>query len=164
MGKRSSFKRASHDDYPTPYEAVQPLLPFLDDRLIVEPCPGEGLLVKHLKRAGFHVTGVAGDARRARYSIVPERDIFVTNPPWSLELLHPIIINLSDQATTWLLLGADFAHLKAAIPLRNRLHSIVSVGRVQWFPGSRHSSLDNAAWYRFDPPGKRVFARFYGRR
>ena len=160
MGKRSSFARKAHDDYPTPPEALMPLVRFLDSRAIIDPCPGEGLLVKHLKNVGFRVKGIRGDAR---YSCYPAGDIFVTNPPWTLEVLEPIIVNLSDQATTWLLLWADFAHLQIAGELRSRLHSVVSVGRVKWFPESRFMSLDNAAWYRFERPGKRSFARFYGR-
>jgi hypothetical protein len=164
MGKRSSFKRTRHDDYPTPPEALEPLIPFLDsEQMIIEPCPGEGILVGHLRRAGYAVKAATGDARSLRYLLSPNRTIFVTNPPWTLEILNPIIMNLSDQAPTWLLLAADWMHLKAAIPFKSRMHSIVSVGRVQWFPNSRYSSLDNAAWYRFDKPSSRRLTRFYGR-
>ena len=164
MGKRSSFERINHDDYPTPREALWPLIPFLyTEQIIIEPCPGEGKLVGHLRAEGFGVKAVMGDARSLRYLMSPGRTIFVTNPPWSLELLHPIITNLSDQATTWLLLSADWMHLKGATAFKRRLHTIVSVGRVQWFPNSGKTSLDNAAWYRFEQPASRRITRFFGR-
>lgn len=43
MGKRSAFKRAPRDLYPTPLEAVRPLLPHLAPATrYVEPCAGDG--------------------------------------------------------------------------------------------------------------------------
>ena len=50
MGKRSSFIRKERDFYPTPYEAVIPLLPYLDRDAFCEPCAGDGLLIDHLEK------------------------------------------------------------------------------------------------------------------
>ena len=48
MGKRSEFERIPRDYYPTPYSAVQPLLPHLPDRFeFAEPCAGDMRLIEH---------------------------------------------------------------------------------------------------------------------
>ena len=51
MGKRSNFERVPRDYYPTPIEAVEPLishLPYAFD--YVEPCAGDGRLIKHITK------------------------------------------------------------------------------------------------------------------
>jgi len=162
MGKRSDFPRHPRDDYATPAEAFAPLIRFLDKRTIIEPCPGAGKLIKHMRKAGFEVVGVEADARVQDYRT--QLDIqFVTNPPWTREILHAILVNLSDQAPTWLLMDADWMHLACAKPYLNRLRVIVSVGRVQWFEGSPSTGKDNSAWYRFERPDRRAHTRFHGR-
>ena len=46
MGKRSAFERRAGDAYPTPIEAVLPLIPHLRGvRNFAEPCAGDGALV-----------------------------------------------------------------------------------------------------------------------
>ena len=46
MGKRSDFKRRERDFYPTPREALLPLLPHIKGvRRFREPCAGAGDLV-----------------------------------------------------------------------------------------------------------------------
>ena len=53
MGKRSDFERKPRDFYPTPMEAVKPLLEHLpEDFLFAEPCAGNGALIKHLETKG----------------------------------------------------------------------------------------------------------------
>lgn len=53
MGKRSSFERVERDFYPTPLEAVHPLLPHLNESSrFIECCAGDGRLVRHLEAAG----------------------------------------------------------------------------------------------------------------
>ena len=43
MGKRSNFERREADFYPTPFEAVLPLIPYLRGiRTFAEPCAGDG--------------------------------------------------------------------------------------------------------------------------
>lgn len=162
MGKRSDFPRHPRDDYSTPWEAFKPLVRFLDRRIIVEPCAGAGKLIKHIHSVGFEVMGIEGDARSHRYQL-PYDIQFVTNPPWTRDVLHPIIVNLSNQATTWLLMDADWMHLGCSTPYLNRLRAIVSVGRVQWFEGSPSVGKDNSAWYRFERPSKTAHTRFHGR-
>jgi hypothetical protein len=83
-------------------------------------------------------------------------DCFITNPPWDRPVLHAIIDNLAGPwgHTTWLLLDADWMHTKQARDYLQRCVLIVSVGRVKWIEGSKHTGKDNCCWYRFDPGHK----------
>lgn len=163
MGKRSDFARVKGDFYITPYEAVVPLIPHLSKvNYYTEPCAGDGALIEHLacfgkicryacdvepkQRAGlmfdistkdaFHLSSCQGQA-------------FITNPPWTRKILHPLITHLSNYAPTWLLFDADWMHTVQAKELLDSCMKIVSVGRVKWIPGSKNSGKDNAAWYLF---------------
>ena len=157
MGKRSNFARRDRDSYNTPLGAVLPLLARLDpDVSFVEPCAGAGYLTRWLESAGHTCLGeydLPTDARTARYDIPPGA-AFITNPPfWGRPAdLHPLICNLSDQAPAWLLLPADWLHNQSSAPLMPRLRIVISVGRVKWLPGTKHTSLDNVVWALFGAP------------
>lgn len=171
MGKRSDFERVPRDFYPTPAEAVTPLLRhLLPGTRFVEPCAGDGALIDHLTTAG-HVCARAWDIDPQRSDIEREDaleklagnlDCFITNPPWNRKILHPLIVHLSDQAPTWLLFDSDWSHTRQAAPFMPRLRRIVSVGRVKWIPGSPFTGKDNCAWHLFDRPAPNA-ATFYGR-
>jgi hypothetical protein len=102
LSKRSSnFQRIDNDAYYTPTKVVAPLLPLLAPHTrFIEPCVGDGRLADCMAAAGHVLVGaydLPTNARSTRYSI-PDGAIFITNPPHSRDLLHPIIVNLSDQA------------------------------------------------------------------
>ena len=171
MGKRSSFERIPRDFYPTPYEAVLPLLAHLPpNSTFVEPCAGDGDLIRHLESAG-HVCVDAfdidleravcgnGDAATA---ILTMGDFAITNPPWDRKALHSIILNLSRQLPTWLLFDADWKHTRQSRPFMPLLRKIVSVGRVKWIPDSPFTGKDNCCWYLFDQTSDAP-AQFIGR-
>jgi hypothetical protein len=171
VGKRSStFERRPRDFYPTPYEAVVPLLAHLEPYTqFLEPCCGDDDLVRILRDEG-HRCGHASDidpdgidARTARFVDFAGvfGNCFITNPPWSRDDLHKIIVNLSDQLPTWLLFDADWVHTRQAAPYLPRLKRIVSVGRVKWIKDSSFTGKDNCAWHLFDKPGNAP-AEFYG--
>jgi hypothetical protein len=175
MGKRSDFARRPRDFYPTPAEAVGPLLQHLSPgTLFVEPCAGNGALVDHLVEAGHHCLMALDieprrddvlewDARRlGELQSVPAGGSIITNPPWSRDVLHDLIPHLSDILPTWLLFDADWAHTRQAAPFLPRLRKIVSVGRVKWIPDSPFTGKDNCAWHLFDKPRSEP-AVFYGR-
>ena len=88
-------------------------------------------------------------------------DFFITNPPWSRDVLHPLIMHLSSIRPTWLLFDADWMHTKQAAPYLLYCKKIVSVGRVKWIPDSPHTGKDNCCWLLFDSPTGRPTA-FYG--
>lgn len=173
MGKRSSFERVPRDFYPTPFEAVIPLLPHLEPHTqYVEPCAGDGTLVGHLNRAGHTTTKAFDIDPQGTVAFTGDATIwegqrwgascFITNPPWDRKVLHPIIDNLARQMPTWLLFDADWMHTRQSAAYMPRLRKIVSVGRVKWIPDSKMTGKDNCCWYLFDqlngsPPA------FYGR-
>lgn len=171
MGKRSSFERVPRDFYPTPAAAVSPLLPHLRmGTVFAEPCAGNGALIDHLTDAG-HVCAWACDLEPQRADIhendattcgLGHAECFITNSPWRRDVLHEIIVHLSDLAPTWLLLDADWVHTRQAVPYLPRLRKIVAVGRVKWIPDSPFTGKDNCAWHLFDTPN-RTPAIFYGR-
>jgi hypothetical protein len=168
MGKRSDFKRIARDSYDTPISAVAPLLPWLTPQTrYIEPCAGAGRLIEHLSLAGHVLISahdLPDDARSNHYN-VPAGAVFVTNPPfWGRSHdLHPIVVNLSDQAPTWLLMPADWLHNVSSAPLMPRLRMIVSIGRVRWIPDSEFTGKDNCIWALFGPPSSRAATRFIGR-
>lgn len=164
MGKRSEFERKPRDFYPTPYEAVVPLIPHLKKYGIFtfyEPCAGNGALIRHLKAYGFTSSGacdIEPDNSLQGSTYIQTLDAtqiqcaaaqYITNPPWDRKLLHPVIENLRQQAPTWLLIDADWAHTKQAKPYLTYCELIVSIGRVKWIPDSKHTGKDNCCWYRF---------------
>jgi len=202
MGKRSNYVRRDRDFYPTPYEAVVPLLPHLPVAArFHEPCVGDGDLVRHLERNG-HKCFAAGDIKRkgrdlrsqkrsraaTRYGqtikgffgvyfyppsseqdalkiIGTPADMFITNPPWDRDILHPLITHLSDIAPTWLLFDADWMHTKQSTPYMERCQKIVSVGRIKWITGSKMTGKDNCCWYLFtkEQTAQTAHTEFHGR-
>ena len=90
-------------------------------------------------------------------------DQFITNPPWSRPALHSIISHLMTlERVCWLLLDADWAHTKQAVPYLTYCRKIVSVGRLKWIPQTKHVGKDNCAWYLFSPWGNEAI-KFFGR-
>ncbi len=160
MGKRSDFERKPRDFYPTPYEAVIPLLPFLKptDRFI-EPCAGDGRLVRHLEKHGLtcvYACDIEPQAEGIEQRDVlffdkplPPCDVIITNPPWSRDVLHPMIERFSAHAPTFLLFDAGWMHTGQATPYRHLCKKIISIGRVSW-EGNGVSGMDDSCWYLFD--------------
>jgi len=172
MGKRSDFERVPRDYYPTPIEAVKPLIPHLPNKgNFAEPCAGDGRLIRHIEELsgmlGYWMTDIEpmadhiGDGDATTDKIVG-CEIAITNPPWNRKILHPIIENLSNQLPTWLLFDADWMHTKQAVPYLPRLKRVVSVGRVKWIEGSNSTGKDNCCWYLFDKHNG-IPTHFYGR-
>lgn len=168
MGKRSNFARRPMDAYDTPYEAVLPLLPHLIGvHTFAEPCAGNLWLVSHLNKLGLQCT-YAADIRGGADALfidpqdLAEVDCIITNPPWTRELLHPLINHFLQPKPTWLLFDADWMHTRQAGPYLSFCSHIVSVGRVKWIQDSPFTGKDNAAWYRFDRRHQ-TGPRFFGR-
>jgi hypothetical protein len=174
MSKRSDkFERRPRDFYPTPVSAVTPVLPYLPNGVrFDEPCAGDGALIGHLASAG-HTLVSASDIHPMADGITEcdaldldrcNGDMFVTNPPWPEpnrrgDPTLAILKHLSALAPTWLLLPADLAHNIYSSAVGDRCQKIVSVGRVKWIPGTKHSGKDNAVWCLFDAThaGQTVF-------
>lgn len=170
MSKRSQFAPRPKDFWRTPAEALAPLLPQLPaGTLFAEPCAGDGALVDLLTAAG-HKCVWATDTAPARDDVrladaLTLRDIsadmFVTNPPWTRTILHPLIDHLSSMLPTWLLFDADWGFTKQSAGLIHRCSKIVPIGRIKWIPDSKYSGMDSCAWYEF-LPGHTIGPRFVG--
>ena len=175
MGKRSSFERNPRDFYPTPIEAVKPLIPHVGRVSYTEPCAGNGALIDHLNGAGlkciaaFDIFPKRHDVRLKNALLADaslrDADHIITNPPWDRKILHPMIEHFASMRPTWLLFDADWMHTKQSEPYMKYCQKIVSVGRVKWIPDSKMTGKDNAAWYLFDNTfaGKGGCTQFYGR-
>ena len=178
MGKRSDFERIPRDYYPTPIEAVAPLidhLPYTFD--YVEPCAGDGRLVRHISDltngAGEclyscdieprHPDVIKFDALDLSFGDYDVVDFCITNPPWERKFLHQFIAHWIDICPTWLLFDADWMHTQQSSILMTYCSKVVSVGRVKWIEGSKSTGKDNCAWYLFDINKKKAGAEFYGR-
>lgn len=153
MGKRSSiYERRERDFYPTPPEAVVPLAGYLQSNShYIEPCAGDGALIRALNHYGHHCVAqydLPVDVRTTQYDTQGVH-CFITNPPWNRQILHPTIDNLRRQLPTWLLFDADWAHTVQAKEYIKYCMMIISVGRVKWIAESKHTGKDNAAWYLF---------------
>lgn len=157
MGKRSDFARRERDFYPTPMEAVLPLLPHLQPGTkFSEPCAGNGALVDHLESCGHQCVWESDIAPQRTMmqadalSLLYVNSVIITNPPWDRKLLHPMIRHFASQRPTWLLFDADWVHTRQAAGYLPLLRKIVSVGRVKWIPESTMTGKDNCAWHLFD--------------
>lgn len=163
MGKRSDFERVARDFYPTPYEAVVPLLGHIEDvEWFAEPCAGDGRLCNHLAYGDKRGVRIASDIDplaawiermpydQLTHSMVANCSHIITNPPWDRKILHPMIEHFCAMKPTWLLFDADWMHTRQSVRFMPWLVKIVSVGRVKWIPDSKMTGKDNCAWYLFD--------------
>jgi len=160
MGKRSEFKLRKNDFYPTPMEAVKPLIPFLPKEKFkfYEPCAGDGRLVTHLQALSQGISAGHTDID-PQCDWVGQKNAFdvhcrgidyvITNPPWTRQILHPMIMHFCKQVPTWFLFDADWMHTKQAVPYLTKLKKVVSIGRVKWIEDSKHTGKDNSCWYLF---------------
>lgn len=177
MGKRSDFDRIPRDYYPTPIEAVEPLIDHLPygEFDFVEPCAGDGRLIDHIWNLthGFAECIFASDIEPKADGIYEADaltldfgevlpDYCITNPPWDRKFLHPFLDHWIDVCPTWLLFDADWMHTKQSATYMTYCAKIVSVGRVKWIEGSKSVGKDNCCWYLFDVNHSGP-TQFYGR-
>lgn len=159
MGKRSNFERNERDYYPTPYDGIIPLLPYLKPCTFVEPCAGDGRLINHLQKhklaciGAFDIEPQADNIEKQDVLFfgfqLPKSDLIITNPPWEREVLHAMIECFRVQAPTWLLFDADWLFTKQAKPYKEFCKMVVPVGRLSWLENGT-SGMDNCCWYFFD--------------
>ena len=154
MAKRSDFKRRKNDAYQTiDRRAVHALAPYLTGIYnFAEPCAGEGHLVMNLSLEGVSCA-LASDITTGVDALTitnfHEADAIITNPPWTRQLLHPMIKHFQQHLPTWLLFDSDWAFNKSAAPYLDQCSHIVAVGRLRWIEGTTMTGKDNVSWYRF---------------
>jgi len=163
VGKRSNFTGIEKDQYYTidPRAIVPKFVEKIRGKTYAEPCYGQGDLEDLLMEAAIckyradidsPLPGIKkADALNLSRDDVKDCDLIVTNPPWSRNLLHPMIEHfLSLKKPTWLLFDADWIHTKQSAPYVKYCKSIISVGRLTWIPGTKVTGKDNVCWYEFD--------------
>jgi hypothetical protein len=158
MSKRAPgrFERSPRDFYATPSKAVLPLIPHLRRagiRTFAEPCCGEGDLIRHLEAHGLRCV-YAGDLGTGQDALARSHygsaNAIITNPPFTRPVMHALITHFQSIAPTWLLIETDWLFTQQAESFLPHCSEVVCIGRVQWEPGSKHTSLDNYGWARFD--------------
>lgn len=153
MGKRSDFEKIPKDRYmTTDARAVRPLLEYYGAIKFAyyEPCVGNGDLIDLLNGEGKWCVGHSDeekDARTTQYKT--SADCFLTNPPWTRDILHPIIENLRKQLPTWLLFDSDWMFTAQSNPYMKFCKTVLPIGRLKWMPGTTDVGKDNCAWYLF---------------
>jgi hypothetical protein len=132
--------RIEHDHYPTPAWCTQILTDYLIGRIspkrILEPCSGEGKIVKMLAAAWPEAQYTTVDIRKVRvggtthytrsfleYRPRKRFDLAVTNPPYDENVLLPIIMHaLSMADVTAMLLPLSWMFGSAARSSFRRSH------------------------------------------
>lgn len=155
MGKRSSFDRIPQDAYQTiDPKAVRRLYRHLHGvRTFSEPCAGEGRLIRDLEARGLkcvHSNDIKNNVDALTLRDFGGADAIITNPPWSREILHPMIRHFQRFAPTFLLFDSDWAFTGQASRLLDQCSHIITVGRLVWIEGTNMAGKDNVAWFRFD--------------
>jgi hypothetical protein len=176
MTKRAfqKFPRAADDFYPTPAEAVKPLLFHLRGAAnckFAEPCYGDGSLAANLEANGLQCVNYGDingrlklDARHWQESDYGEAAIVITNPPWEAKLMMEIMEHQSRFRPSWFLIYSDWLFTKQSETLMAlRCTDIVPIGRLKWIKDSKSVGFDNCCWVRmWDGKGlNQITARFW---
>ena len=189
MGKRSDYEKRARDFYPTPKEAVEPLIPFLPEYFTyIEPCAGDGRLVKHIDELMHGDADCHGaydieypddddgnplplqwdvkikDAFSLTKLDVPYTEYIITNPPWSRDkksgyILHRMIEHFAELRPTWLLFDADWLFTKQATPYVEKYLLQVVAVGRVSWEQNGVSGKDNAAWYLFEAGARDMLER-----
>jgi predicted RNA methylase len=152
-----------------------------DVRTFVEPCAGNGSLVKMLENVGLECVG-AFDMEPQDSSIYKKEvseldshnythaDIVITNPPFSWTMLKPILEKLLESnLPVCLLLPASFMHNLRSAQFMKYCSHVFSIGRLFWVVDGGQPEMkgikgkEDFCWYVFDKRNKET-TRFYDRR
>jgi hypothetical protein len=176
MSKRSDFEKVPKDFYPTTDpKAIPPkLVKFIRGKSYAEPCYGEGDLEDLLMdvatcRWRSDIRETVGSSKVVDAMCLSKEDIarcdyIITNPPFSRDVLLPLIDHFVSMKPTWLLLPAGYMNNIYFGPYMRKCSKVVSIGRIKWFKDSKHTSTDDFCWY-FWVKGATTDTRteFYGR-
>ena len=137
----------------------------------IEPCAGYGDMVSHLVGIGG-ICVLASDIKPERDDIVkrdaltltaadvPKGVMIITNPPFDVDMLHPMIEHFTSMAdTVWLLLPVNWLCNQSSRPYFSRLRLIVPLGyRPKWYVkedgDKKVGERRNFVWLKFTKPSK----------
>jgi hypothetical protein len=173
MSKRTPRRIfTAHDFVATPEKAAQALVRHLKPGLrFYEPCCGEGDLIrwieKHSKAECVGFSDIRQDilgVPTVDASTIGVKDVgasatqtFITNPPWGVDKLHPIILRLVPLRPTWLLLYSDWIFTRQAVPFHGWIRKVVTMPRVIWIKDTKSTGFDNCCWILFDASKRNDF-------
>ena len=135
-GGNSAYKRVESDYYPTPPEATQAILNFLQipiNNTIWEPACGEGYMVETMRRNGYTVIGTdIIDGTDYLMTDLQQCDWIITNPPFnkSQQFIERSILHHKPFA---LLLKSQYWHAKKRYDLFQK-HKPQYVLPLTWRP------------------------------
>lgn len=145
MGKRSDYPRwHSKDFWGTLDERAinEAFIKEVRGKQYAEPCCGAGDLVDLLVEVAvckwesdieWRGAGREKDALSITKDDLAGLDLIITNPPFTWEMLKPLLDHLPTLKPTWLLLPADSLHTKRMGPYMAKCEKVVSIGRLKWF-------------------------------
>ena len=176
MSKRSNFEKIPKDFYATvdPRAIPPKLVEFIRGKTYAEPCYGNGDLEDLLMdvatcRWRSDIRETVGSSKVMDAMCLSKEDIarcdyIITNPPFSRDVLLPLIDHFVSMKPTWLLLPAGYMNNIYFGSYMKRCSKVVSIGRIKWFKDSKHTSTDDFCWY-FWVKGATTDTRteFYGR-
>lgn len=183
MGKYSKKNEVRPRDlWPTvDPDAVKSLIPWIKGRKYAEPCCGSGDLIKLIgdnaecvwasdvvNTYDYVKQGKAQELTREDMQTAGA-ELCITNPPFSWDMLQPIVNRLRLINPTWLLLPADFMHNKRSAYLMKTCSRVVAVGRLYWVLDGGNESMrgikgkDNYCWYFWPMHGEECDTVFYER-
>jgi len=144
MSKRSNMEKIPRDLYETidPNSVPSVFLDRVRGSRYAEPCCGSGQLADRLGDAAvckwasdIHPLGygIKWDAMCLSKHELARCDLIITNPPYTKDVLLPMIDHFVRLKPTWLLLPADLMHNKYFRPYMRMCNEVISVGRLYWF-------------------------------
>ena len=134
------------DEFGTPKEGLNYLLPFLNKEWVVWECAyGKGSLAKHLINEGFNVIGSGEDFFKTKMDC----DCLITNPPYSLKgQFLERAFELKKPFAFLLPLTTLEGKFRGKIFRENKIQIIIPNSRINFItPNGGKSSWFATAWF-----------------
>jgi hypothetical protein len=158
MSQRASgYERLPDDAYQTPPPVVDALAPLIPKRVrtILEPAPGDGLMVAALRKRGFAVAAGRGDF--LQHGVSDKFDAVVTNPPFetATEFIERALADLKPRkGFCAFLTRVDFDSAQGRRHLFEQCPAfalrLVLLRRIRLFAGSKGGPSFNHVWLAWD--------------
>lgn len=163
MSKRSTFEKIPKDFYATiDPKAVAPMAEKFKGLKYASPCYGNGDLEDRLMdiatcvwRSDIRETVGCSKVLNGldiNKEDVKDADVVIENPPFSKNVLLPLIEHWVTLKPTWLLLPWDILQNKYMRPYVGIMQEAVPIGRLYWMP-NKVRGTDNYAFILFEDRG-----------